>query len=336
MEDTTPNTDDCAEELVRRLRGTGLSTAAINAAWPSWWTDQLASEPSGQAELRFALARRLGVSPKSLSGERVEFIWKRQAKFKSGPTPGAEIGPILTSFAISIGRSIAAAAPPMADLDSLTALDLRRMIMKDRPFVDLQGILSFCWAVGIPVVHLQVLPLESQSMHAMAVMVGTRPAVLLARNSNYPAPTAFTLAHELGHIILGHLAPSSALVDLEDPASAESSDDQEIAANRFALELLTANEHPKVDPSVDTFNAPSLAHAAINASIHYGIEPGTLALLYAYASGTWARSMSALKFIYRHPRPVWREINAIAKLQMNWGAMTPDEANYALKVMGEP
>ena len=282
------------------------------------------------------MGRRLGISPKSLSGERVEFIWKRQAKFKSGPAPGGDIGPILTSFAISIGRSMTAAAPPMANLGSSTALDLRRMIMKDRPVVDLQGILSFCWAVGIPVVHLQVLPLESQSMHAMAVTVGTRPVVLLARNSNYPAPTAFTLAHELGHIVLGHVAPSAALVDLEDPASAESSDDQEIAANHFALELLTANEHPEIDTSVATFNAPSLARAAINASKHYGIEPGTLALLYAHASGTWARSMSALKFIYRNPRPVWREVNAFAKRQMNWEAMTPDEVDYALKVMGDP
>ena len=335
MEDTTPNTDNSAEELVRRLRGAGFSSAAINAAWPSWWSDQLASEPSGRAELRFALARRLGISPKSLSGERVEFIWTRQAKFKSGPTPSDDIGPILTSFAISIGRSVTAAAPPMANLDSLTALDLRRLIMKDRPFVDLQGILSFCWAVGIPVVHLQVLPLVSQSMHAMAITVGTRPAVFLARNSNYPAPTAFTLAHELGHIVLGHVAPSSALVDLADPASAESSDDQELAANRFALALLTADEHPEIDTNVETFNAPSLAHAAINASKQYGIEPGTLALLYAHASGTWARSMSALKFIYK-PHPVWREVNAIAKRQMDWDTMTPDEVDYTLKVMGHP
>ena len=336
MEDTTPNTDNCAEQLVRQLRAAGLSSASINAAWPSWWSDELASEPSGRAELRFALARRLGISPKSLSGERVEFIWTREAKFKSGPNPGAEVGPILSSFAIAIGRSMTAAAPPFTNLDGFTALDLRRLILKDRPFVDLQGILSFCWAVGIPVVHLQVLPLRSQSMHAMAVTVGTRPAVFLARNSTYPAPTAFTLAHELGHIILGHIAPSSALVDLEDPASSETSDDQELAANRFALALLTADEHPEIDTNVDTFNAPSLARAAIHASKHYEIEPGTLALLYAHASGAWPRSMSALKFIYPNPRPVWREVNAIAKHQINWDTMTPDEAHYALKVMGDP
>ena len=281
------------------------------------------------------MARRLGISPKSLSGERVEFIWKRQAKFKSGPPPDADIGPILTSFAISIGRSVTAAAPPMANLHNLTALGLRQMIMKDRPFVDLEGILSFCWAAGIPVLHLQVLPLTSQSMHAMAVTVGSRPAVFLARNSNYPAPTAFTLAHELGHVVLGHVAPSSAVVDLEDPAFAGSSDDQELAANRFALALLTADEHPQIDTNVDTFNAPSLAKAAINASTQYGIEPGTLALLFAHASGTWARSMSALKFIYK-PRPVWREVNSIAKGQMDWDTMTSDEVDYALKVMGDP
>ena len=245
MEDTKPNTDDNAERLVRQLRNAGLSPAAIDAAWPTWWSDELASEPSGRAELRFALARRLGISPKSLSGERVEFIWTGQAKFKNGPPPGTDAGSVLTSFGISIARSLTAAAPPLADLEGQTALDLRRLIMQDRPMVDLEGILSFCWAVGIPVVHLRVFPLQSQSMHAMAVAVGVRPAVFLARNSSYPAPTAFTLAHELGHIVLGHVAPSSALVELEDPASAATSDDQELAANRFALSLLTAHEQPR-------------------------------------------------------------------------------------------
>lgn len=110
MEDTKPNTDDNAEQLVRRLRGAGLTSVAINAAWPTWWSDELASEPSGRAELRFALARRLGISPRSLSGERVEFIWARQAKFKNGPPPGADAGTILTSFEISIARSLTAAA----------------------------------------------------------------------------------------------------------------------------------------------------------------------------------------------------------------------------------
>ena len=336
MEDTKPNTTNNAEQLVRRLKGAGISSAAIDAAWPSWWSDEIASEPSGRAELRFALARRLGISPKSLSGERVEFIWTRQAKFKNGPAPGADARSILTSFGISIARSLTAAAPPLADLEGQTALDLRRLIMRDRPNVDLDGILSFCWAVGIPVIHLRVFPLQSQSMHAMAVAVGARPAVFLARNSTYPAPTAFTLAHELGHIVLGHVAPSSALVELEDPASAATSDDQELAANRFALALLTAREQPEIVSNVETFNAPSLAAAAKKASDQYAIEPGILALLNAHASGAWAQAMSALKFIYPRPRTIWHEVNTLAKHQIDWDTMTADEVDYTRRVMGDP
>ena len=65
--------------LIDQLRRAGISRAAIDAAWPAWWTEEAESSPSGRAELRFALARRLGLEAKPLLGERVEFIWNDEA-----------------------------------------------------------------------------------------------------------------------------------------------------------------------------------------------------------------------------------------------------------------
>ena len=335
MEDPTHITDNYASNLASQLRTAGLSNNAIKAAWPAWWSDELASEPSGRAELRFALARRLGISPKSLSGERVEFIWTKNAKFKNGPRTDAAIERILVAFGRAFGRTMTSATPTGRNINGLSPLEIRRLILNDRPFVDLQGILTFYWAVGIPVVQLRVFPLPTQSMHAMALTVGSRPAVFLARNSNYPALTAFTLAHELGHIVLGHVAESSALIELKDPVSTSTSDEQELAANRFALTLLTASEKPQIETDVRDFNAPTLAQTVLTASTQYEIEPGTLALLLAHESGAWERSMSALKFIYTKPGPVWREINAIAKQEIDWDVLSHDEVDYALKVLGD-
>ena len=335
MEDTKHNTDRFANQLASQLRTAGLSDQAIKAAWPSWWSDELASELSGRAELRFALARRLGLSPKSLSGDRVEFIWTKNAKIKNGANEDAANERILVAFAHAIGRTMTSATATPQDLNGLTPLKIRHLILKDRPFVDLRGVLAFYWAVGIPVVHLRVFPLPANSMHAMVVRVGSRPAVFLARDSNYPAPTAFTLAHELGHIVLGHVAESSALIELEDPVSIRTSDEQELGANRFARTLLTANEQPKIETNANDFKASTLAKTVIKASEQYKIEPGTLALLLAHDSGAWKRSMAALKFIYPTPGPMWCEVNAIAKCELDWDALTHDEVDYALKVLGD-
>ena len=91
-----------------------------------------------------------------------------------------------------------------------------------------------------------------------------------------------------------------------------------------------------VKTNVAKFNAPTLARAALRASERYAIEPGTLALLNAHASGAWAQAMSALKFIYPQPTNIWRYVNTIAEHQIDWDTMTPDEVDYARKVMGDP
>src|SRR3546814_3287801 len=96
------------------------------------------------------------------------------------------------------------------------------------------------WGLGIPVVHLRVYPLAAKRRSAMSVRVGNRFAILMARDATYPAPLAFHLAHELGHIFLHHLVDGHAIVDLESIEElADGNDPEEHAADAFALELLT-------------------------------------------------------------------------------------------------
>lgn len=322
------------DRLVQELRRAGLSDQVIQAAWPSWWSDELGSDPSGRAELRFALSRRLGLSPKSLLGERVEFIWQDEALFKHVTSEDAAQLAALTSFGVSIGRLLVQATPTASPLDNVGALRLRKAILADRPFVDLQGLLAACWAFGIPVVHLRVFPLEKKGMHAMVVRIGDRYAILLGRNSNYPAPVAFTLAHELGHVLLGHLNGYPALADLKDPATAVATDDQEYEADHFGLTLLTSQPDPVIKTSIPKFNAPTLARAVIQAAPQYKIEPGTLALILAHSQGAWPVAMSALKFIYDSPRPVWSEVNGLANVQLSWNEIPTDAVDYVRSVMG--
>lgn len=320
------------KNLIVRLRKAGFSRAAIQAAWPSWWSDEAEASPSGRAELRFALARRLGLEPKPLLGERVEFVWNEEAKFKHLSAENAAQKAALTSFGMSVGRLLLRATPA-PETETATAEFLREAVLGGSGYVDLSSLLATCWALRIPVIHLRVFPLEAKSMHAMVVRSAGRFAILLGRDAGYPAPVAFTLAHELGHVMLGHLDEAPALIDLKDPALERDGDAQEEEADRFALTLLTGSPEPDIQTNVDRFNAPTLAGAVLEAGPRYRIEPGTLALCLAHRWRAWPVAMSALSFIYSDRKPAWREVNGVADGELQWDELSDEAAHYLRNVM---
>jgi hypothetical protein len=157
----------------------------------------------------------------------VEFVWKDRARFKHLTTQDAVQQNILSSFGVAIGRLLLRGVPAGYGFASLSPVELRESILNHSRYVDLQQLLATCWALGVPVIQLRVFPLTTQSMHAMVIESGGRHAILLGRNASYPAPAAFTLAHEIGHIASGHIRGALALIDVEDPALAKDRDEQE-------------------------------------------------------------------------------------------------------------
>jgi len=324
------------KKLTDELRRAGISKAAIEAAWPSWWDDTLAESPSGRAELRFALARRLGLRSQPLLGERVEFVWNDEARFKHLAAEDEAARAAMTSFGMAIGKSLLQSVAEGPAMGAIDAERLRDALLARRPYADLGGLISTCWALGIPVIHLRVFPLEAKRMHAMVVHSNGRFAILLGHDARFPAQLAFTLAHELAHIMLGHLAGAPALVDVEDPAMAAERDGQEREADEYALTVLTGSPDPTIETNVDDFNAPTLAQAVRVAAPVYRIEPGTLALCLAYRRQTWPVAMAALNRLYPDAGPLWQEVNGVASRQIGWDALTDDAADYLRSVMGLP
>lgn len=322
------------KKLTDELRRAGISKAAIEAAWPSWWDGALAASPSGRAELRFALARRLGLRSQSLLGERVEFVWNNEARFKHLTAEDEATQAAMTSFGMAIGKSLLQSVAEGPAMGAISAERLRDALLARRPFADLGGLVSTCWALGIPVIHLRVFPLDAKRMHAMVVHSNGRFAILLGHEARFPAQLAFTLAHELAHIMLGHLAGAPALVDLEDPATAAERDGQELEADGYALTVLTGSSDPTIETNIDDFNAPTLAQAVRRAAPVYRIEPGTLALCLAYRRQSWPVAMAALNMLYPDIGPLWREVNGVAARQIGWDALTDDASDYLRSVMG--
>jgi hypothetical protein len=169
----------------------------------------------------------------------------------------------------------------------------------------------------------------------MVVRVNARYAVLLGRDAQYPAPVAFTLAHELGHIAVGHIQDGTTIIDLDDPITAQDAQDaEEQAADQFALSLLTGSPEPTINTNVAAFGALQLANAALAEGPRIGIEPGTLALCYAYRTDQWAKAIGSLRHIYSQAKPVWNEVNQVASQQLNWQALPDDSADFLRNILG--
>ncbi len=324
-------------DLKRRLKAMGLSEGAISAAWPQWWSEDADASPSAKLELRFSLARKLGIDPRSLLDvEGVpRFIWRDEARFKhlSGETETERAA--ISSFGRALGAILVAATTTSASLQEADASSIRNLILVSQPFVRLEDLLSVCWTTGVPAVHLRIFPGRQKRMAAMAVRVGQRNAILLAKDSQYPASVAFYLAHELAHLLLGHVASETAIVDMESEQQLASNEDaEEEAADRFALELLTGSPEPKVLTESKSYNAPGLAAAVLRAGPALKIEPGTLALCFGYSTRNWAVVNSAMKFIYGAGKPVWQEVNRVAMRELDISRIPEDARSYVSSVLG--
>ncbi|OBP72351.1 hypothetical protein BAE42_16200 [Mesorhizobium loti] len=325
--------DPDSKALIKELKDAGLSDQAIRAAWPSWWSDEAASSASARTELRFALSRRLGLEPQSLLGARVEFVWQDDTRFKNLTAGDAVQRGALASFGNAVGRLLLRATPRVRSMEAIGAITLRNAILSGRSVVDLVGLISACWGLGVPVIHLRVFPLRIKAMRAMVVEVEGRHAILLGRDAFYPAPIAFTLAHEIGHAALGHIGNNKTLVDIGD-SSFGSEDQEEQEADRYGLELLTGSAEPVITTNIDNFSARGLAEACLEAGPSRGIEPGTLALCTGYVRDDWVVANAALRHVYSERKPVWREINAMAAGELNWGNLSDESIEYLGSVMG--
>jgi len=172
-------------------------------------------------------------------------------------------------------------------------------------------------------------------MAAMAVRVGERYAILLSQRAKYPAPVAFYIAHELGHIAAGHLANESALVDVGDilRTDKDNVDDEETAADRFALELLTGSPEPVITTETKSFLARQLAEVAIQSAGGLAIEPGTIALCFGHNTGRWNKAYGALKYIYGDGANIWQAINGVVGRSLNWSELTDEMARFLQTVL---
>lgn len=286
------------KSLYDRLKSHGLDRKYIHAAaLPDWWDDSLSSNDSNRLMAEMSIARFLGISLKQLhdssAGELPAGLGVRLKRNKN-----LEISAVTGSIAAA-SHAARITAKLLEDRLPFTgkrhALEVRNQLLS-RPectWPDLASLVSYCWEHGIAVVHVTALPSASKSIDGLATFIGERPVIVLTSGRDSPAWLAFYLAHELGHIMCGHVKPGDgALVDIKLDSANDELQEQE--ADQYAFQVLTGE--PKLELSGGTgMRAAAFAQAARDFGAKHRIHPGTVALIYGYSQNRIPLAQAALK-----------------------------------------
>lgn len=273
-------------------------------AWllPDWWEDEIANADSGMATLEAYIARMIGLSIETLrSGEALNVAPVSSIRFKKRiDCEDVEVAPA-AAIAEQVARALTEAVTiPSEFAGRIEAREARQSILGKWAVPDLEGLLDFAWDHGIIVAHMAELPKASKKFDGLTMFVAQRPVVVLGTGRDSPAWVAFDLAHELGHVLCGHITPNSAIseagLESEDDFSSQLGDPEETEATRFALELLTGDPAPSFQP-VYGLTGARLAAIAQQEGAAQKVDPGVLALIYGRSAGRIGAAQNALNHL---------------------------------------
>ena len=294
-----------ASQIYKTLGTIGLKKGQVKALLPDWWEDSVAATETGTWELVTLLSRRLSIDAAGLIegrllpiGSASRMAYKHRADM---PVDSYKASSLIGG---ALAHAVLFAMPQPLALPSMNPAVIRETIRGDcNGLVDFDGVLRFCWASGIPVIPLPHLPLGVRKMDGAALLMDTRPAIIISRKNDSRAWLSFILAHELGHYCCGHLDNDSAIIDVslktDATSQSEASGDlQEREADAFALALLGG---PTAATAVDAWNPRAsgveLAVNARGAAPALGVAAGHLVLRHAFRTKRWAEAHTALQFL---------------------------------------
>ena len=332
--------DHQIDKIFGSLESAGYPRSLQNTLLPEWVTPEVLSDAAASSEIAAILAKRLGLraSPLFTVNPTVESLRRRDIKYKRSVPNKSKKLTAATSIGISVAESIASAcqvrfSPFVGSADALR----KEVLASSGYWVGLRNLLMSCWSHGIPVVCLAGLGQGVTKMDGMVVHTGERPVILLSKASPLWAWQLFILAHEVAHIVLGHVAPGEILIDEElgeDAYALKDDDLEECAADTFAIKMLNGRKDATYTVSSDQVNFRELAHTAHEFGKANQIDPGHIVLNFANQSGKWDVGIAAAKLLESEKQPAWAVIN-----EAMWGGIDPkalpsDTVEFLRRVTG--
>jgi Zn-dependent peptidase ImmA (M78 family) len=333
--------------LYDRLNSLGFpKTFVREKALPDWWDDEFEATPGSVIEAAAYISRRLNLEIDSLlqPDRSPSFNQSCQAKFKTKQGTQIEQLFLAQCMAARIAEMVAYACIPEFKPLPTSVQQVRDEILnlseidgqKTQKFVNLDGLLNWCWQAGIPVVHFDRFP-QKKGIHKFQGMVSYfygRPVIILSLSYKFTARLLFILAHELGHLVKGHINGASLLDEEIEPVS---EDNEEIEANDFAVELLLGRVGIAYYSS-RYISGEQLANNAYKVSEQDNIDPGVIILHYAWMKAkhlpssqqqgiVWATANKALKLIEGNIDAT-KLINRYLKSHLDWDRLDNDSQDY--------
>ncbi len=328
---TREATELTLSEVLQRLGKLGIKPSSVRAlGLPDWWDPALETDPMVVLEGAGYIAKRFGLDPLSVLTPGADIVLKGQLapKFKTRVAANLEEVQVIQGIACRIAEAVASCTPfPYQGLPS-NAQEIRQRILSNKPWVDLESLIGFCWSQGIPVVYLPALPPEFRKIDGLAVNINDRPVIVLASQKKFSAWILFILAHELGHILLGHVTDVP-LID--EKVNTPWDDHEEQAANQFATDLILGEAQHLNWPKRLYF--PVLQQSALELAATYQADPGAICFNYAWQrrqNSDWAAATAAVKAIQGNidePHP-FQLVNQVLKKYLDLTHLDTDTQAY--------
>lgn len=323
------------KNLYRRLSEVGLTRAFVRkTALPSWWDDEVAANPAGYAQGLLLLSRHLGLDLRSLQDEAVPVRLRDfgVCKYKKRAEVTEDELALARVMATRAAQLAAEAMPEPPASFPTSAGEFRQQILdRGASWVGLRELLDYCWSAGIPVLHLDHFPTNARRPDGFAARVHGRPVIVLCLKKKHMAWQLFILAHELGHIALGHITDDGALLD--DRVDEASQDAEEKEANAFALELLTGRPDRQFVAGGRWPNAHELADCARQLGRQKMVDPGHIVLNYAHSMGNsfFAVGNAALNLLEPQADAVGEVRSKMAEC-LDWSRLPEDSSEFLMRV----
>lgn len=283
--------------LYSKLGEVGYNPKFIKSLLPDWWDDEIAETSAGFQQASLILGQRFGVRAESLWAENLkpELKLPQGIRFKHRNNVETSDLSIACAVAYTLAGVVLKAFPSRTEQRFYPdATELRKQLLVEKNKVTFEDVMTCCLNLGIPVIHLKHLPTKAKKMEGLAFEYSGRPVIVLTQNRSY-GYMLFDLAHELGHITLGHVSAGNSVIDQK--IDVDDDDEDERAANRFALELLTGDPECTIVPTGKNLNADELASAALRFGEKHKIDPLHIALNYGHYRKHWPVANAAIKII---------------------------------------
>lgn len=325
--------------LLGSFKALGLTAAQVRHFVPEWWVDEAAADEGGFLELQIVLARRLNVALESLQAVAPAPEFKDATRrFKTVHPQNSTQLAVAAGVGHGLAHVLADACRTEPSGTRFSATDLRARILVNSPSVTLETLCRWLWGEGIPVLHVAAWPNQLRRPDAMCVRVGNRPVVLVVRKEAAPARLAYLVAHEVGHIMSGHLQADNNAVLVDDTLPVDeqgfANDDDEKVADAYAMEVLGGSS---LQTACNSLGRPvsevKLAVAALRACKGTRLDAGQVILGWARLTKDWKLAAMSMKYLMTSgPAPT--VVNDVAKSYLDVESLSSDGLDHVSRLTG--